>query len=325
MYNAKKYRIKEQKFFVSGKKQDTIKRRARRQSRKREQDIIRAQKIEAESARQKMLEVEMDNIVEYVEQGFFNRKCLEELIKKATTPYKHVSADGKYCTVTTGNESTCASVLSLTAVDNVLSDKRKNDELSRIEAKRRKLSGKKQKRTPNTTRSANGIECMQTIDLHDNALQKENYKKNKQKNEKDIEAMKDLLTEWGKLTAKKNTEAVTKNIAPSDPTLWNLLAPKQFTKAERQLFLKLCVANSGVLSKNETEQLKVLKDNNVTYLRLLAAVEATHKKLTALQKEYDERFSDSDKETCEEASVEEIDNVCCNEEEIEMIDEEEDL
>ena len=137
--------------------------------------------------------------------------------------------------------------------------------------------------------------------------------------------MKDLLTEWGKLTAKKNTEAVTKNIAPSDPTLWNLLAPKQFTKTERQLFLKLCVANSGVLSKNETEQLKVLKDNNVTYLRLLAAVEATHKKLTALQKEYDKRFSDSDKETCEEASVEEIDNVCCNEEEIEMIDEEEDL
>ena len=93
--------------------------------------------------------------------------------------------------------------------------------------------------------------------------------------------MKDLLTEWGKLTAKKNVEAAANNIAPSDPTLWNLLAPKQFTKAEKHLFLKLCVANSGLLSKNETDHLKVLKDNNVTYLRLLAAVEATHKKLTA--------------------------------------------
>ena len=108
---------------------------------------------------------------------------------------QHVSADGKYCTVTTGNESTCASVLSLTVIENVLSDKRKNDKLSQIETKRRKLSSKKQKQTPNTTRSANRIKCMQIIDLHNNALQKENNEKEKQKTEKDNAAMKDLLTE----------------------------------------------------------------------------------------------------------------------------------
>ena len=103
--------------------------------------------------------------------------------KKATAPYKHVSTNG-YCTVTTGNNTKCASVLSLTAVDTVLNDKRKNDELSRIEAKRRKLSGKKHKRTPNTTRSANSVECMKTIDLQNNALQKENNEKEKKKSEK---------------------------------------------------------------------------------------------------------------------------------------------
>ena len=130
-----------------------------------------------------MLDDEMDNIVEFVQQGFFDQRCLEKLIKKATAPYKHVSTNG-YCTVTTGNNTKCASVLSLTAVDTVLNDKRKNDELSQIEAKRRKLSGKKHKRTPNTTRSANGVECMQTIDLQNNALQKENNEKEKKKSEK---------------------------------------------------------------------------------------------------------------------------------------------
>ena len=66
---------------------------------------------------------------------------------------------------------------------------------------------------------------------------------------------------------------------------------KKFLKAERQLFLRLCVPGSGVLSKNEKEQIAVLRNNDVTYLKLLAAVETAQKELTELQKHYADKFS----------------------------------
>jgi len=53
------------------------------------------------------------------------------------------------------------------------------------------------------------------------------------------------------------------------------------------------VPNSGVLSKNESEQLKVLEENDVTYLKLLADVESAGKKLTSLRKRYDKEFLSS--------------------------------
>ena len=52
---------------------------------------------------------EMDLIVTYVEEVFFNRECLVKLIKKATTPFHHIK-DG-YTTVTKGpSDTACASV-----------------------------------------------------------------------------------------------------------------------------------------------------------------------------------------------------------------------
>ena len=79
----------------------------------------------------------MDNIVEYVAQVFFDRKCLEQLIEKATTPFRY-EKDG-YTTITNGKDNAmCASIMALEAVDGVLTDKRKDDELSRIATKMRK-------------------------------------------------------------------------------------------------------------------------------------------------------------------------------------------
>ena len=48
--------------------------------------------------------------------------------------------------------------------------------------------------------------------------------------------------------------------------------------------------NSGVLSKNESNQLKVLEKNDVIYLKLLTDVESTGKKLTSLKKRHDKEF-----------------------------------
>ena len=45
-----------------------------------------------------------------------------------------------------------------------------------------------------------------------------------------------------------------------------------------------------MLSKNESEQLKVFKENDVTYLKLLANVKSTGKKLTSLKNQYDKEF-----------------------------------
>ena len=56
-------------------------------------------------------------------------------------------------------------------------------------------------------------------------------------------------------------------------------ASEGILKSERQLFLKLCVPNSGVLSKNETEQIQALEVNNVTYLKLLSEIEEKEKNL----------------------------------------------
>ena len=64
-----------------------------------------------------------------------------ELVQKATNPYKHVQEG--YVAITKGkSESACAFILSMSAVESVLVNKQKADELSRLEAKQRKLNEK---------------------------------------------------------------------------------------------------------------------------------------------------------------------------------------
>ena len=70
----------------------------------------------------------MDQICKSVKEGKFDRNLLEQLVQKATAPFEH-RHDG-YVTITKGpTETACASVLSMVAVENVISDKRKADEL----------------------------------------------------------------------------------------------------------------------------------------------------------------------------------------------------
>jgi len=185
--------------------------------------------------------------------------------------------------------------LSLSAVGNVLQDKQKADELSALEAKRRKMNSKKKRgRTPNTTRGADGFEAAEGLHKHDTENSAEVRQKEKDTMEKQIKANEQILANWTKLVEKKTLAAAAVGAAVSDGRLWPILQPKAFNQSERKLFLRICAPNSGVLSKNESEQLQVLASNNVTYLKLIAEIETLTTKLTDLKKQYDEEFSLSD-------------------------------
>ena len=98
-------------------------------------------KREAKEARQQMIQQEIENIEECVTTGFFSKNLLHNLISKVTTPFSY-SNEG-YTVVTNGKQTTCASVMALNAVNSVLTDKRKADHLSQLDAERRKLNEKK--------------------------------------------------------------------------------------------------------------------------------------------------------------------------------------
>ena len=87
--------------------------------------------------------------------GKFKKEHLWQLISNAAEPYKHTS--GSFTTIVDGKHSSCVSVLLLSVVNTVLSDKRKAEELSKIEAKKRRRENKGKVRTPNIQRASCGI------------------------------------------------------------------------------------------------------------------------------------------------------------------------
>ena len=290
LYNVEKYRVKEANMFVSARDRDVNNRRVKRESKRREEEKMLTRKKEAAQARKKMLDDEMDRIEKCVADGEFSRELLIHLLQKATTPFEH--RQGDYVTVANGgNDATCASVIAMSALDGVLSAKRKADEMSCLEAKRRANTGKKIKRTPNTTRGDDGISTVFRLEQFDERQAKTDSVKVMKKKQQQVESITKELTEWSKLVQKKTTLAATKNLGVADPSLWMICAPKMHTQKERQLFLRLCVPSSGALGKKEEEQLAILRDNDVTYLKLLAAVESAQKRLTALEKDFRDSFS----------------------------------
>ena len=74
------------------------------------------------------------------------------------------------------------------------------------------------------------------------------------------------------------------------------------------------------MGKGEKEHIAVLKDKDVTHLRLLGAVEKAQKRLTSSKKKYDELLSSIDSNLPRQSSVEEIDNEDDNNEDNDMLD-----
>ena len=234
-----------------------------------------------------------EKIIEYSQHGFVNKKCLQDLIKKAIEPFTHVN--NGYQTVVDSSTSSCVSILSLSAVNTVLSDKRKADEISRMEANRRQQSStKRAKRTPNTTRSDDGVIVRQNLQVHDDHAAEENCQKLRKKLEKQVEAAEMVLTDWDALKEKRRKTAEAKGLSVDDPSLWMFLTTKAFTAAERKVILRICAPDSGVLSKGEREHIDIFRKENVTYLKILAAVEGKKIELTNLKKHLTDIRTDQD-------------------------------
>ena len=109
----------------------------------------------------------------------------------------------------------------------------------------------KKVRTPNTQRSQDGFAIITNLEIFDKENAVEKSKDQKQKLEKEIKALQDLLRNWKDLVEKKRKAAEASDISVDNPSLWKICTPKAFSKAERQVLLKMSVPNSGVLSKNE--------------------------------------------------------------------------
>ena len=245
-------------------------------------ELTNIRKAEAKEAWEEMLSDYIGLCLQWAEDGFLTKEKLEVLVTKATEPFFH--ENNGYKTVVDGKEATCASILSMSAVDTVLSDKRKNDELSRVAAQQRKMKAKKG-RTPNTTRGKCRIAVIQNIRNHNRQQEAENKVKAKDKLQKDITEATSVLTDLDKLVAKRNSSAARRGLSPDDANLWLFKTAGQFTKSERTCILKLCVPNSGVISKKELEHIKCFETNDVTLHTLNRDADKLRNELTSWQKQ----------------------------------------
>ena len=287
LLNNKIYKIKIPKKVMTSEERDKINRKIKRLSKRQEEELTHRRKQEAKAEREKMLDNEMEKILEYSRHGFMNKKCLQNLIKKATEPFTYTC--GGYQTVVDESNSSCVSILSLKAVNTVLSDKRKADEISKMEAlHRQNSSNKKARRTPNTTRSDDGIIVRENLWQHDNHAAEENKQKDIKRLEKHLEATQTILTEWKSIVEKRQKTADIRKVPIDHPSLWLFCTQKAFTAGERKVILRLCAPESKMLLKGEREHIDVFQKHNVTYLKIMAAIEDKNIELTSLKKQLEE-------------------------------------
>ena len=122
-----------------------------------------------------------------------------------------------------------------------------------------------------------------------------------------MEAAETVLTDWDALKEKRRKTAEAKGFSVDDPSLWIFLATKAFTAAERKVILRICAPDSGVLLKGEREHIDIFRKENVTYLKILAAVEGKKIELTNLKKHLTDIGSDQEPSQSDLASIEDND------------------
>ena len=145
------------------------------------------------------------------------------------------------------------------------------------------------------------------MQVHDNHAAEENCQRLRKKLEKQVEAAETVLTDWDALKEKRRKTAEAKGLSVDDPSLWMFLTTNAFTVAERKVILHVCAPDSGVLSKGEGEHIDIFRKENVTYLKILAAVEGKKIKLTNLKKHLADIGSDQEPSQSDLASVEDND------------------
>ena len=136
---------------MNSRERDIHNRRVKRKFKQQKEEIMLTRRKKPLQQEKKILSNKMDTIEESPKKWNFSCTLLENFLTMATTLFQHINSG--YVTVTQGpNESTFASILSMVAMVNVISDKRKADELSHIQAKQQIRTGQKLKQIPNTTR-----------------------------------------------------------------------------------------------------------------------------------------------------------------------------
>ena len=100
---------------------------------------------------------------------------------------------------------------------------------------------------------------------------------------KSIEGMEKALTGWTSVKTKVAASAAdAAGLEVAAAELWPMTAGR-WKADDRKIFLKLCVPDSGVISKSEEVQLSVLVEHDVTYLKFMSCKETMAKKLTELR------------------------------------------
>ena len=225
------------------------------------------------------------DIMEKSKEGKLEKHDLINYRQFLRTPTKHVSNNG-YVTYVSKDSARCASLLTLRAVDGTLTDRRKNEELSELRAKRRKLNGERKKRNgvPTTTRGLDGLSAEQTMDK-DNENRNQTQRRQRVKDiEKRLKTGDKLLTDFDDLLQRMTALAIAQNMSIGQRELWEFTSGK-FKTEERKILLRLCAPDSKVLSKKEPEQLKVLIEERVTYLGIMSSKEKYSDVMVSLRNE----------------------------------------
>ena len=258
-------------------------RKVKRQSKRKEAEKVYLQKLEAADYRRNEIMREKQKICDLVNTGKFDIQyldCFEDLVSK---PMKYTSDDG-YVTYVTNNFSACTSLMALQAIDNTIGEKRKNEELSNLNNKRKKTNPDgttRMSKTPNTTRGDDGINIKMKLSYDATITNKENRIKEISSIEKEIKSKEATVTGW--LTIEQQISVIaTSDVAGNATEVFKLTAGT-WKADERKILLKLCVQNSGVVSKSEQVQLQFMIKHEVTYLKALACKESMASSITLLR------------------------------------------
>ena len=279
MYNENKYTVLRPEMVMSSNDRIRRNEKVKRQAKRDEERRVHLLKREAEKNREEMIDRRINEILINSKNDELNREILIDFRKFLTTPYKYVSSKG-YISYVTDTDSTCTSLMALRAVDGTLTDKRKNEELSELNAKRRKLNGHGKKRNgmPVTTRAMDGLGVQQVLNEDNDARAIEERAKRKKKIKSQLKEGAEVLTGLDKLVLRVTAISIANDKPIGTPELWTVAANK-YTATERKIMLKLCVPDSRVLGKSEEVHVQVLTEKRISYLMIMSSKETLERNL----------------------------------------------
>ena len=299
LLDVSKFQIKRPKGGGSSEEREVWNKKTKRMSKRKEQHMIDLRKEDAKKHRRNVIELRKKEISEAISEGEFDVQLLNNFEELVCKPLEYTSRDG-YKVYATHDYSTCTSMMALKAIDNIAGTKRKNDELSQLNKKRARLnadgSNRKTSRTPNTTRGDDGINIKMKLATDATITNKDTRDKDMKAAKKSIVGMEKALTGWTAVETKVAAAAAAAGLEVKAPELWTMTTGR-WKADDRKIFLKLCVPDSGVISKSEEVQLSVLVEHDVTYLKLMSCKETMTTKLTALRNRLSQLEADASNET----------------------------